>query len=361
MTRIINIEKVKKNLPIIQHNSRHNLMKVEKNKGKRINKEKTNKEAKEVKEKAKKTNKEAKEAKDKEKKKAKKTNKEAKEAKEKAKKAKEEEKKNKKDAKDLKNEINSFHKKKNYIKEYKKIGPANYEQKCRDFLKKIEDSKLDIKSKSNLEKKIRITQINPLHNEVNSLYKKENYKIVERKIKFEEFQKKCIELLKINLKINKDMNLERKIQKMYNYAIDNKNYDNIVFGYEDEPIQDIIHHLYVKFKIKDYSIKNINKVQEKLMNQFQLPIFRKYIRDDFKELKKRIKLDKYSTFFNKKSIENKRNNMKELKKDILLDNNEGGVGINEQLMQNPLNNLDDDRKRKKKVIIKDNYVQQKLS
>jgi hypothetical protein len=77
-------------------------------------------------------------------------------------------------------------------------------------------------------------------------------------------------------------------------------------------------------------------------------------------------LDKYSTFFNKKSIENKINSMRELKKNIknndLLDNNEGGVGINEQLMQNALiNNIEDDKiKKRKKVIKDDKYIQQNL-
>jgi len=254
-----------------------------------------------------------------------------------------------------------FIKKKNYIKEFEQIKFKNYEIKCIDFLEKIKKSKLDEKSKSKLEKIIRIMRNYPLHNIVNSLYKKQNYITEYNNIGFKEFKEMCITYLKINLKINKDNNLKKKIEKMYKYTVDNDNYHEIHFAYEDEPIQDIIYHLYEKFKIEDYSIKNINKVQKNLMNKFKLPMFRKFIRDDFKVLKDRIKLNNYSTYFYKKSIENKRNNMKELKKDILLDNNEGGVGINEQLMQNPLNNLDDDRKRKKKVIIKDNYVQQKLS
>jgi hypothetical protein len=164
---------------------------------------------------------------------------------------------------------------------------------------------------------------------------------------FEAFKK----LLQKMITINNDHKINEKLIKIMNDTYDDNFYNKIYFDYDEKDFLDGIEHFMTTFKTDDYSFKNVNLILNNLVKQFKTPKYKKIIRDDFKSLKDKIKIDNEREDFNKKDKNLKKKQFKELVNDFKNgDNADDNVGVNEMIMNHTgITNLKDDKIKKKKT------------
>ena len=179
---------------------------------------------------------------------------------------------------------------------------------------------------------------------INELYTPKYKKLIRQNLKT------LINNLKNKNKESNDIKLNQKLEKIRGEVIDEDVYEKITFTYDEEPFNQGIQHFFDIYKTDDYSLKNINNIEKKLIQQFNTKKYKKLIKIEFQSLKNMIKKENLKEANMNKGAKYSSSQMNELKKTYKGDYGDSNIGANEFISNlTGKTNLDDDKIKKKKT------------